>query len=455
MVLRQGTGNATSLDAFNYFEDNNANGGPKWIQGLRREAISRFNTLGFPTARRGNEEWKYTDIGPIAKLPFQPNSLDTPIKLSKYDLGLYTLGEASWHRLVFVDGAFQDRLSTLSSVPTDLTILNLEKAIETHESAVQHHLARYADSSNHAFTALNTACLRDGAFVSIDKGALVEKPIHLIFLTSSEKEDITYHPRILVLAGEDSHATLIESYGSLRDGQIFCNAVSEVLLEPGASLQHYRVQRHSQKAFHVGTNHVKLGNDSTFTSVTMDLGGKLVRNNLNVLMEGPGSSCMLNGVYLVTDSQHVDNQVIIDHAAPRTTSREVYKGILNDKSRAVFHGGIIVREGAQQVDSKQENKNLLLSNEAEADTKPAFWIYADDVKCGHGAASGKLDEDALFYLRSRGLPEHEARMLLMKGFVSEVISTIPNKSLQSHIEEMVDIKLQQIWSCPLEEGTKC
>ena len=455
MVLRQGAGNYTSLDAFNYFGDNNANQGPKWIQGLRREAISRFNALGFPTTRRGNEEWKYTDIGPIAKIPFQPNTSNTPINLSKNELGLYALGEADWHRLVFVDGAFQNHLSTSSSVPTNLTILNLAKAIETHESVVQKHLARYADYSNHAFTALNTGYLHDGAFVHIHKGALVEKPIHLIFLTSSQKEDLAYHPRILVLAGKDSHATLIESYGSLKNGQIFCNAVSEVVLEPGASLQHYRVQRQSQKAFHVGTNQVQLGSNSTFTSVTMDLGGKLVRNNLNVLMEGTGSSCMLNGVYLVADSQHVDNQVIIDHAAPRTTSREVYKGILNDKSRAVFHGSIIVREGAQQADSKQENKNLLLSNQAEADTKPAFWIYADDVKCSHGAASGKLDENALFYLRSRGLPEHEARMLLMRGFVSEVVRTIPNKPFQSHVEDMVNIKLQGMWSYPLEGAEKC
>ena len=445
MVLQQGTGKETYLDAFKAFENNGANRDPEWTHSLRKEAISRFNALGFPTTRRGNEEWKYTDVGPIAKIPFHTPTSTAPANLSIDELETFTLGESSWHRLVFVDGAFQKHLSSLSSLPADLTVLNLEKAMAVQGPVVQQHLARYADYSNHAFTALNTAFLHDGAFVHITDGALVEKPIHLIFLTTSHEENLIYHPRVLIFAGKDSNATLIESHGSLGNGRFFSNAVSEVILEARASLQHYRVQRQSQEAFHVGTTQVKLDSDSTFSSVTVDLGGGLVRNNLNVLMGGEGCSCMLNGVYLVTGSQHVDNQVIIDHAMPHTTSRELYKGVLNGKSRAVFHGGIMVREGAQKVDAKQEDKNLLLSNQAEADTKPAFWIYADDVKCAHGAASGKLDESALFYLRSRGLAEDEARMLLVRGFVSEVINTIPSKPFQSHVEDMINVKLQELW----------
>ena len=275
-------------------------------------------------------------------------------------------------------------------------------------------------------------------------GAVVEQPIHILFLTTSREKDTVSHPRVLVVTGRHSKTTIIESYGGLTNARYLSNAVSEVVVGPGASVEHYRIQRHSEKAYHVGTTQAVLGRDGHFSSVTFDLGGALVRNNLNVLMGDEGSSCMLNGVYLVTRSQKVDNQVTIDHAKAHTTSRELYKGVLAGQSRAVFHGSIIVRRNAQKVDARQEDKNLLLSDQAEANIKPAFWIYADDVKCGHGAATGRLDESTLFYLRSRGLSEDDAQSLLVRGFVNEVIETISCDPLRAHIGDLVTATLQEL-----------
>ena len=444
MVQSQVTEKTPYLAAFEAFERNRSNRDPQWVAALRKEAMSRFEHLGFPTARRGNEEWKYTDVGPIARIPFRHPASTAPVSLSATELDRFTFGETRWHRLVFVDGAFQEHLSSLAALSSGVSALNLADAMAARAELAQRHLGRHAEYSGQAFTALNTAFLHDGAFVHIPDGISVEEPIHLLFLTTTQEEDAVFHPRVLVITGEGSKATLIESHGSLADGRYLSNAVSEVMVGSGAVLEYYRVQRHSEQAFHVGTTQVELARDSTFASVTVDLGGGLVRNNLNVLMGDEGCSCMLNGAYLVTRSQHVDNQVIIDHAKPHTTSRELYKGILDGKSRAAFHGSIIVRPGAQKVDARQEDKNLLLSDQAEADTKPAFWIYADDVKCGHGASSGQLDENALFYLRSRGLAEDVARAMLVRGFVGEVIDTIPSMPFRGHVEELVSAWLREL-----------
>ncbi|MFQ5861192.1 MAG: Fe-S cluster assembly protein SufD, partial [Dehalococcoidia bacterium] len=399
---------------------------------------------GFPTARRGNEEWKYTDVGPIARESFQPLlTPPAPVRLKTGELGPFTFRESSWSRLVFVDGSYNAQLSSLSSLPAGVSVVNLAEAMTSKADLVEHHLARHASYATNAFTALNTAFVHEGALVYIPDGTLVEEPVHLLFLSTSRQQATVSHPRVLVLVGKESRATIIESYGGLADGRYFTNTVTEVVLGAGAVVRHYRVQRQSEQAFHIGTHQVELDRDSTFSSVTLDMGGGLVRNNLNVLMGGEGSSCMLNGLYLVTRSQHVDNQVIIDHAKPYTTSRELYKGILDGKSRSVFHGSIIVRKGAQKVDAQQVDKNLLLSDQAEADTKPAFWIYADDVKCGHGAACGQFDEHALFYLRSRGIGEKTARSLLTRAFVSEVIASIDREPFRTHVDRLVRTTVQE------------
>ena len=444
MTPSPATATSPYIAALEAFEKDGFNQDPGWARALRKEAIARFSELGFPTARRGNEEWKYTDVRPIAQAPFRPPTAPGATKLGASALKRFTFGERRWHRLVFVDGSFNQRLSFLSALPTGVKVLNLAEALKSRSALVREHLAGHADYSNQAFTALNTAFVHDGAFVHIPDGAVVEEPIHILFLTTSREKDTVSHPRVLVVTGRHSKATIIESYGGSTNARYLSNAVSEVVVGPGASVEHYRIQRHSEKAYHVGTTQAVLGRDGHFSSVTFDLGGALVRNNLNVLMGDEGSSCMLNGVYLVTRSQKVDNQVTIDHAKAHTTSRELYKGVLAGQSRAVFHGSIIVRRNAQKVDARQEDKNLLLSDQAEANIKPAFWIYADDVKCGHGAATGRLDESTLFYLRSRGLSEDDAQSLLVRGFVNEVIETISCDPLRAHIGDLVTATLQEL-----------
>ena len=414
---------------------------PSWLADLRRAAMSSFSKLGFPTARRGNEEWKYTDVSPIAKTAFSPVVSSTPPALKIGDLKEFTFGEV-WPRLVFIDGAYVKRLSSVSSLPDGVTVANLAAAMSAQPALLEEHLARYADHQSNAFTALNTAFLHEGALVHIPDGVILEKPLYILFLSTSQEPAAVFQPRVLILLGKDSKATVIENYAALSSGVYFANAVTEAVVGPGSALKYYKLQRQSEQASHITTTQVSLQRDSSFSSVNIDLGGGLVRNNLNVLTDGEGASCALNGLYMVTGAQHVDNQVIIDHAKPYTTSREVYKGILDGKSRSVFHGSIFVRKDARKVDARQEDKNLLLSPLAEADTKPAFWIYCDDVKCSHGAACGQIDENALFYLRSRGLDEKAARRFLVYGFVSEVVNSIENEAFRAHIDGLVQAKLE-------------
>ena len=415
---------------------------PLWARHLRRAAMSRFQSLGFPTARRGNEEWKYTDVGPIAEALFQPQDSAPLPRIDAADVAEASLGEPGWSQMVFVNGSYAEELSSVSPLPAGVMAVSLAEAMRSVPELVQEHLARHADYETKPFTALNTAFVHEGAFIHIPQGILMEQPIRLLFLSTSQEQEVASYPRVLIVAGKDSRATIVEGYGGISDGRYFSNAVTEIVVGDGARVEYYKVQRQSEKAFHVTTTEVALGRDSNFSSVNVDLGGGLVRNNLNVLTEDQGSSCMLNGLYLVNGTQHVDNQVIIDHAKPYTTSRELYKGILDGKSRSVFHGSIIVREGAVKVNANQVDKNLLLSDQAEADTKPAFWIYCDDVKCGHGAACGQMDENALFYLRSRGIDEKAARGLLTRAFVSDVIGSIGNEPLRGQIDGLVQAKLQ-------------
>lgn len=431
------------LEALESLERDGYANDPLWVHELRKSAMSMFQNLGFPTARRGNEEWKYTDVGPIAKAKLQVTGSSALSLIDSSHVEMGSLGESHWNQMVFVNGVYSDNLSSVSSLPVGVMVINLAQAMELKSELVQGYLARYADYGANAFTALNTAFIHDGAFIYVPDDTVMEEPIRLLFLSTSLDAEIASNSRALILIGKNSKADIIECYGGISDAQYFSNAVTEVVVGSGSAVNYYKIQRQNEKAFHITTTEVALGLDSYFASVNIDLGGKLVRNNLNVLTEDEGSSSVLNGLYLVNGIQHVDNQVIIDHAKPYTTSRELYKGILDGKSRSVFHGSIIVREGAVKVNANQLDKNLLLSDQAEADTKPAFWIYCDDVKCGHGAACGQIDENALFYMRTRGIDERTARGLLTRAFVSEIIESIANESLRVQVDGLVQSKLQE------------
>jgi len=442
MVNKTQTGQSPYIDAFEWAQKNLNVDEPSWASTLRRNALDTFNTLGFPVSRRNNEEWKYTDIRRIASHQFQIRSQPNT---TRSILAVESIVKDSAHsnNLVFVNGSFSDQLSSVDSIPTTVRIGSLSDVIKEDFPVVREHYATHAKFKSNAFIALNTALVNDGAFIYIPDNTEVAEPIHLSFITAPDDKDILSNTRVLIVAGKDSKATIVETYQGTLDREYFTNSVTEAALGPGSTVKYFKIQKQCKNAFHVTNTEISHQRNSSFSSVNIDLGGSLVRNNLNAYMGGEGSSCKLNGLYMTTGSQHVDNQIIIDHAKPHTVSRELYKGILNERSRTVFHGSIIVRKGAVKVDARQEDKNLLLSNEAEADTKPAFWIYCDDVKCAHGAACGQIDDEALFYMQSRGLNESLARRLLITGFLFEIIDSIEVASLKSHIECLVSSTLNQ------------
>ena len=436
------------LEAFDAFQGGHASGDPAFIQAHRREAIERFGIQGFPTARRGNEAWKYTDVGPLARIPFSlPDpSRGAPVKQSQ--LRTASFGSSEWPKLVFVDGTYSEELSNLPRSRNGVTICNLAEAMTHRPEVVEQHLGRLASQEENGFTALNAAFVHDGAFVHVSKDYAAEHPVLIINLSSGKHPDSVSHPRALIVAEEGAGATVVEMHASLKGSRYFTNAVTEVVAAPGATVKHYRVQRQSPHAYHIATIKAEVGRDSLFESAAVDMGASLARNNLGVTMAGEEGHAALNGLYLVGDAQHVDNEVVIDHAAPHTSSRELYKGILDGKSRSVFHGSIIVSKDAQKVNASQADKNLLLSEQAEADTKPAFWIYADDVKCGHGAANGQLDENALFYLQARGIDRASARTMLVRAFAREIVQLIHLAPLRDYVDRQVIKVIPQLQSGP-------
>ncbi len=404
-----------------------------WLQKLRLEAFDRFASLHFPTTHE--EEWRFTNTAPLSKIPFRAvfESFKEP-DLSQLEPFLF--GKET--RLVFVNGCYAERLSSDRS--SGLRVDNLEQAM-LHPASLEEHLARYAGWGQNTFTALNTAFLLDGAFVEIPEGMILEKPIHLLYL-STAPTDTVFHPRVLIVAGKGSEATIVESYISLTDHRYFSNAVAEVVLGEGSILHHLKIQKESPKGFHVSTIQVQQNRDSAYSSFVLTLGAELSRTDLNVRIDGLGARCTLNGLYLVSGNQHTDHHTEIDHVRPHGTSQELYKGILDGKSRAVFNGKIIVRKDAQRTDAKQVNKNLLLSDGARINTKPQLEILANDVKCNHGATIGHLEEEALFYLRSRGMSDPSARTLLMYGFVNDVSGRIRSEEVREKIERILMGRLQ-------------
>ena len=407
---------------------------PAWLRDLRGQALDRFSELGMPTARRGNEKWKYTNVGPIAQADFGLAADVTGNGVAQSDVARVAPWQEDWTNLVFLDGRYSAALSTPMS--DGLQVASLADALRTNEEAVKSHLAHYASVDDDGFTALNTAFLGDGAFVLVPEGKRMERPINLVFVSTAHGEPTVSYPRVLVVAERESQATVIESYVGLSDGSYFTNAVAEMVVGDGAEVDHYRLLSESDQAFHIGGARVRLGDNSRFTSSIFERKVGLGRYDLYVLMDGPGSSCTLNGLYMTSGTQHVDNYINVDHVKPYATSRLLYKGILDGKSRAVFGGTVWVREGAIKTDSMQSDKNLVLSPDAEIDSKPALFIYADDVKCGHGATAGNIDQDTVFYMRSRGVDLETASRLLIYGFASEIIDTVQVDDLRTYLERI-------------------
>ncbi len=400
-------------------------------QSLRRAAFERFSALGFPTTR--NEDWHYTSPAAIADHEFTlmpaPSGDVTPSELAPF-----TFGAADWNTLVFVNGRFSAELSSIRP-QSGVTVLDLATAW-IREPALLGTIGTIAGYENSAFTALNTAFMHDGAIVTVAPNTDVERPIHLLFVADATAAKGMMHPRNLVVVGRNAKAIVIESYVSTADAMYFCNPVTEVSVADGATLQHYKMQREGARALHVGTIETRQARDSHYISFSFAAGAALSRTNIYTTLAGEGGGATLNGLYLLDGEQHCDHQTMIVHAQPNCYSREVYKGILDGRSHGVFNGKVYVHPVAQKTDGKQTNNTLLLSDTAQIDTKPQLEIFADDVKCTHGATVGQIDQLALFYLKSRGIDAALARRLLTYAFAADVLEKIDVPEIRDGLERM-------------------
>ena len=403
-------------------------GQPEWLREIRKTAWERFLDVGLPTARRGNEPYKYTNVAPIAdaELAIAPNDDGAFGAIELEEIAPLQDGCA---RLVFVNGHYSSALSDLPGVSEGVGVSRIADAVATGNEAVSSHLAKYADVEEDGFIALNTAFISDGAFVEVADEVSVESQLNLVFVSTDEERTVS-HPRVLILVGRGSSATVVESYVGVPGNRCLTNSVAEIVLEDNATLEHYRLLNESEDAFHVGVARVQQGTGSVYNSKVFERQVGLGRFDLYTSIDGENASCDLKGLYFTSGRQHMDNYININHEKPFATSRLYYKGILDGRSRAVFGGTVFVQPGAIKTDSHQEDKNLVLSPDAEVDSKPSLFIWADDVKCGHGATAGNIDLDTVFYMRSRGIDLETASRLLIYGFASEIIDTVEDDYLR-------------------------
>jgi Fe-S cluster assembly protein SufD len=414
---------------------------PSWLRPLRRAGIARFAELGFPTLQQ--EDWRFTNVAPIAKLPFKPVFQAARNGLTAEAVAQFTFGRLPANRLVFADGHFVAELSSVAAQPPGIIIKSLAAALVADSALVQKHLAHYAPGGTDPFAALNTAFFQDGVFIHVPAGKAVEAPIHLLFLSTSKEPGATAHPHNLVIAEEASRVTVLESYVSTAKAACFTNAVTELVLGDGAAVEHCKFQDESLSAFHIAAIHAHLGRRSNFISHSIATGARLSRNNIRTALDGEGVECVLNGLYLTRNDQLADHHMVVEHVQPRCNSHEYYNGILDGRSKGVFHGRILVRQAAQKTDAKQTNKNLLLSEDATVDTKPQLEIYADDVKCTHGATIGQLNEESIFYLRARGIGAQTARRMLIHAFAGEIIERVRHAPAREELDKLVWDRLEQ------------
>lgn len=400
-----------------------------WFNQVRAEALERANELSVPTTR--DEDWRFTDLSPLYKTAFHPVSRS--IAVDAPAIRPFLIPEAG-SRLVFVDGVYAEFLSSVQ--PQDgIAVASLASALARHSERVQAQLGRLAQSSNDPFSAVNTAWLRDGALVLVGRDRDVSHPIHLLFVSASPNS--ATHPRVLVSTERSSRCTVIEDFVTLHADGAFTNGVTEIAVAENASVRHIRLQRESAGAFHIGTCGVQVARDGRYSSVSIALGARLSRYNLGVAQTGVGTDFEIDGLALIAGRQLADTHSFVDHAFAHGRSRQLHKCIVGGGAHAVFNGRILVEPGAQRTDSAQQSRSLLLTERAHVDTKPQLEIFADDVKCAHGATVGQLDADQIFYLKSRGLPEPVARDLLTFAFAAEIVERIRVPSLVQRLRDLV------------------
>ncbi|HSC96677.1 MAG TPA: Fe-S cluster assembly protein SufD [Burkholderiales bacterium] len=418
--------------------------GISWLNERRARALERANALAVPTTR--DEEWRFTDISPLTRVPFRRAAGRAPPTMAK--VARFVVPEATT-RLTFVDGEFAPELSAAAALPQGVVVSPLLAALDSHAAAIEPHLARHAGFEREVFPALNTAHLRDGAFIWVARNQKCPTPVHLLYL--STQQEAAVYPRCLAIVEAGAECTLLEDFASLGESIYLNAAVTEIVVGEGARVRHVRVQREAGGAFHIGHCAVAVAKDAHYASHAVALGARISRLDLDVLQEGEGAEVQLDGLALISGRQLSDTHSLMDHARPHGRCRQLHKCIVGGAAHAVFNGKIVVRPGSQLTDSSQQSRNLLLSDKAHVDTKPQLEIFADDVKCAHGAAVGRLDPEQLFYLRSRGVPEPQARNLLTYAFAAEVLDRIPVPSLVGQLEETV-LTQTQTPTLPLPGG---
>ena len=431
-------GTESLVEAFSQFESSVAQ--PQWLAPLRKAGLASFADQGFPTLH--DEDWRFTNVAPVAKLNFKL-AAQGPVNGAEsqaIDNSVFT--RLPGHRLVFVNGFFSAKLSRIKPVPVGVRIENLPAALAEDSALIEKHLGKYAHTAKNPFAALNQALFTDGAYIFVPAGVAVPEPVQLVYVSSAKNSGETILPRNLVIAGANSQLTVVESYLSTGNVAYFTNAVTEIFAGDHATVEHIKLQDEAAGAYHIATIAGEFGRGSNVTVHSFALGAKLSRTNIRANLAGEGLVCILNGLYLTKDEQLADHHMVVEHAQPHCASHEYFNGILDDKSKGVFHGRIYVHPIAQKTDAKQTNKNLLLSDDATADTKPQLEIYADDVKCTHGATIGQLDGESIFYLRSRGLGLDAAKQMLIHAFAGEIIERIKCEPAREVIDRLVWDRLE-------------
>jgi Fe-S cluster assembly protein SufD len=413
-----------------------------WLTRLREDAFAQFAEAGFPTTNV--EDWRFTNVAAIAKTEFQlARPRERQLAVLRQQIEGYRIPDVA-ARLVFINGHFAPEFSSFANLPAGIFAANLTGQLEKDPQRLEPHLGKYLNIKRDPFCALNTAFLEDGAFVHIRRGAVLQAPIHLLFISVADEIPLVNHPRNLIVAEDGSELTVIEEFVFLGNSPVFCNAATELVAGEGSVVSHYRVERENPVSFQISTLRVQQDKSANVATHSVLLGGALVRNNVHPILAGEGGECLINGLFLGRSREHLDNYMLVEHKSPHCESRQFYHGILDEHAHGVFHGRIIVHKDAQKTDAKQTNRNLLLSDDAQIDTKPQLEIFADDVKCTHGATIGQIEENALFYLRSRGIDELSARRLLLEAFASECLDRMkegPARALvagliRSHISHM-------------------
>ncbi len=405
---------------------------PAWLDDLKAVAGQHFAKVGFPSAE--TEEWRHTHFAPIIKHSYRPAAIDIlpqTVELARS----YRFGDVAACELVFVNGRFAPELSQLADLPRGVKVASLAQSLASDGAAIQPHLAKYAKIEQNPFVAWNTGHIDDGALVHIAAGAAVEKPIHLLFLSQPSADPAVVHPRTLIVAERGAIASIVETYSGISGGMHLTNAVTEISVGEDANIDHCKFQQEQLTAYHLATMQVQMGRSSNFVSHSITLGGAITRNDLRVLLDAEHAYATLNGLVIIEGSQHVDNHTLLDHEQAHCPSHELYKHVLDGKASAVFKGKIFVQKDAQKTDSKQTSKTLLLSDDATMNSQPALEIYADDVKCTHGSTIGPVDDEMVFYLRSRGISDETARHLLTYAFAADVTRRIKIEPVRRRIED--------------------